>query len=137
MWRLKLRPGVTFHDGSPFTAADAVFSVERALAPTSGLKPALPNVKGARRVDDLTMDIVTSSPTPVLPVALSGLRIMSRSWAVKHKAERPQNFREKEDTFSSRNANGTGPYRVPKSGRRRAHGARRQPALLGKARQRG
>ena len=30
-WRFKLRPGVTFHDGAPFTADDAVFSIERAL----------------------------------------------------------------------------------------------------------
>ena len=34
-WRLKLRPGVTFHDGAPFTADDAVFSIERALAAPS------------------------------------------------------------------------------------------------------
>lgn len=29
-WTLKLREGVTFHDGSPFTAADVVYSLERA-----------------------------------------------------------------------------------------------------------
>ena len=34
-WRLKLRPAVTFHDGTPFTADDAVFSIERALAAPS------------------------------------------------------------------------------------------------------
>src|SRR5438105_12146215 len=31
-WRFKLRPGVTFHDGARFTADDAVFSIERAMA---------------------------------------------------------------------------------------------------------
>ena len=30
-WRFKLRQGVKFHDGAPFTAEDAVFSIERAL----------------------------------------------------------------------------------------------------------
>ena len=34
-WRFKLRPDVKFHDGAPFTADDAAFSIERALAKTS------------------------------------------------------------------------------------------------------
>ncbi|APV50892.1 hypothetical protein BWI17_15065 [Betaproteobacteria bacterium GR16-43] len=109
-WRFKLRPGVKFHDGTPFTADDVVFSVERALSPTSAVKSSLPNVTGARKVDALTVDIVTNGPTPVLPAALTNMRIASKAWMEKHNAAKPQNFSAKEDTFVSRNANGTGPY---------------------------
>ena len=111
-WRFRLRPNVKFHDGTPFTADDVVFSIERALSPTSQVRFNLPNVTGARKVDDLTVEILTSAPTPVLPVALTNLRIMSRAWAVEHKVERPQDYTAKQDTFASRNANGTGPYRL-------------------------
>ena len=53
-WRFKLRPDVTFHDGAPFTADDAVFSIERALAPPSQRSFQLKGVKSASKVDALT-----------------------------------------------------------------------------------
>ncbi len=109
-WRFKLRPGVKFHDGAAFGADDVVFTVERALSPTSQLRAALPNVTGARKVDDLTVELMTSSFTATLPLALTNLRIMSRAWAVKHHVEKPQNFAAKEETYATRNANGTGPF---------------------------
>lgn len=111
-WRFKLRPGVKFHDGAAFTADDAVFNVKRALEPTSQYKTALPNVTGARKVDALTVDILTRQPTPILPASLTNLRIMSRSWCEKNKVEKPQDFHAKEETFATRNANGTGPYKL-------------------------
>src|SRR5207344_783306 len=55
--RLKLRQKVTFHDGSPFTADDVVFSFQRALSDTSNFKPYLAGVKEARKVDDFTVDV--------------------------------------------------------------------------------
>ncbi len=109
-WRFRLRPGVKFHDGTPFSADDVVFSLERALSATSSVKNNLPNVTGARKVDALTVDVTTSVPTPILPDAFTNVRIMSKAWAIAHHAERPQNFAAKEDTYVSRNANGTGPF---------------------------
>jgi len=47
--RFKLRPNVKFHDGTPFTADDVVFSFQRALADTSNFKPYLAGVKEAKR----------------------------------------------------------------------------------------
>ena len=111
-WRFKLRPGVKFHDGTPFTAEDVVFTVKRALDPLSAYKTTLPNVTGAQKVDELTVDLLTSQPTPVLPLSLINLRIMSKAWCEKHKVVRPQDFKAKEETHATRNTNGTGPFRL-------------------------
>jgi peptide/nickel transport system substrate-binding protein len=109
-WRFQLQRGVKFHDGTPFTADDVVFSVERSIAPKSQQHATYPNVTGARKVDDYTVDIVTSQPTPVLPRALTNSRMMSKAWCIAHHVEKPLDFSAKEETFASRNANGTGPF---------------------------
>jgi peptide/nickel transport system substrate-binding protein len=108
--RFKLRPNVKFHDGTPFTADDVVFSIERALSATSNFKPYLQGVIGARKVDDLTVEITTGGANPVLLAQLTEVRMMSRAWADKHNVQRPQDFVNKEETYAARNANGTGPF---------------------------
>jgi peptide/nickel transport system substrate-binding protein len=109
-WRFKLQPNVKFHDGTPFTADDVVFSVERSIAPKSQQRATYPNVVGAKKVDDLTVDIICSQPTPVLPRALTNSRMMSKKWSIAHHVEQPLDFNAKEETYASRNANGTGPF---------------------------
>ena len=111
-WRFRLRPGVKFQDGAPFGADDVVFNVERALSPTSAYKTALPGVSGARKVDALTVDILTAQANPTLPLSLTNLRMMSRAWCIAHHVEKPQDYKGKEETYAARNANGTGPYRL-------------------------
>ncbi len=108
--RFKLRPNVKFHDGTPFTAADVVFSIPRAQMETSRFRPYIGNVKEVKKVDDLTVDIVTDGPAPVLVPGLTQIRIMSKAWSTKHNVLKPQDFAGKEETYASRNANGTGPY---------------------------
>ena len=111
-WRFKLRPNVKFHDGQTFSADDVVFSAERALHTLSQLKTSLQGVASVKKVDNLTVDILMKEPNPVLLNHLFQFRIMSKEWAVKNKSETPQNYTDREDTFASRNTNGTGPFKV-------------------------
>ncbi|MBL8521323.1 MAG: ABC transporter substrate-binding protein [Betaproteobacteria bacterium] len=111
-WRFKLRPNVKFHGGEELTADDVVFSVERALHPLSQMKSSLQGVKAAKKIDKLTVDLIMSEPNPVLLNHLFQFRIVSKEWSEKHKAAVPQNYKDREDTYSSRNANGTGPFKV-------------------------
>ena len=109
-WRFKLRPGVTFHDGAPFTADDAVFSIERALDKASQRKNQMLGISGAKKVDAQTIDITTAAPDAVLPDKLWLVAMMSKAWSEKHGVLRPQDYNAKQETFAVRNANGTGPF---------------------------
>ena len=111
-WRLKLREGVKFHEGESFSAEDVVFSITRALAPTSNYGIFVDTIARAEAVDPLTVDIVTKAVDPILPNKLASVFIMSKSWAEKHNATRPQNTRAREEMHTVRNTNGTGPYRM-------------------------
>ncbi len=111
-WRFKLRPGVRFHDGSAFTADDAVFSIQRALLPPSQRQFVLKGVKSVTKVDPLTIDFVLAEPDAVLPQKLVLVAMMSRSWCIAHHVERAQDYNARQETFAVRNANGTGAYRL-------------------------
>ncbi len=109
-WRFTLRRGVRFHDGSPFTADDVVFSYERAQHPNSQLRQYALPVGKPRRIDEYTVEFVQDKPNPVTLEHATTIYIMSRSWAARNKVERPLDFKGKEETFASRNANGTGAW---------------------------
>ncbi|HEU0200587.1 MAG TPA: ABC transporter substrate-binding protein [Burkholderiaceae bacterium] len=108
-WRFKLRPDVRFHDGAPFTADDAVFSIERALGPTSQRRFQMRGITGVRKVDDLTIDVLLEAPDAVLPEKFWLVAMLSKAWAVKHGVEKAQDFNAKQETYAVRHANGTGP----------------------------
>jgi peptide/nickel transport system substrate-binding protein len=60
---IKLRPGVKFHDGEPFDAEAAKFSLERHLTlPTSFRKPELAALDHVDVVDPLTIKLVLKTP---------------------------------------------------------------------------
>jgi peptide/nickel transport system substrate-binding protein len=110
-WIFNLRRGVRFHDGSPFTADDVVFSIARAREGRA-FRIYTTLVGEARRIDDHTVAFRTPKPNPAMLESLLGLSIMSKAWCEKHNVVRPQNFMEKQETHAVRNANGTGAYRL-------------------------
>ena len=68
-WEIKLRPGVLFSDGTPFTADDVVFSLDRASkVPNSPSSFAMyaKSIGRAEAVDPLTVRIETARPAPLL-----------------------------------------------------------------------
>ncbi|MGE5088007.1 MAG: ABC transporter substrate-binding protein, partial [Candidatus Levyibacteriota bacterium] len=109
-WRFHLRPNVKFQEGEPFTADDVVFSIHRQLSKRSMTKSYLVGVTDAKKVDDLTVDIMTDGPAPVLLRQLTDVRIMSKSWCEKHNVVDVQDYLAKEETYAVSHANGTGPY---------------------------
>jgi peptide/nickel transport system substrate-binding protein len=110
VWEFKLRQGVKFHNGNAFNADDVVFSLERALQPTSDMKGLLTSIDTVSKADDHTVLIKTKGPNPLLPSYLTNLYMMDKEWAEANNTVTVQNYKEKKDNFAVRNANGTGPY---------------------------
>ena len=108
--RISLRQGVKFHDGSAFTADDAVFSIKRAMSKNSQFQIYTSGVSDVVKVNDSTIDILTRAPNPVLDRQLTELRMMSKAWAEKNNSVDPWDIRGKENNFAHLNANGTGPF---------------------------
>jgi peptide/nickel transport system substrate-binding protein len=109
-WTFKLRRGVKFSDGRPFTADDVVFSLSRAREKTSQIEVYASAVGEARKIDDYTVEIDSPQFDPVFLQHLNTVYIMSKSWCEEHKVTRPQNFTAREETYTALNAMGTGPY---------------------------
>ena len=63
-WEIKIRSGVTFHDGSPLTAEDVVFSINYIVDPANEVPLAsqLTGIAGAEFVDDETFLLKTETP---------------------------------------------------------------------------
>ncbi|TMV90800.1 ABC transporter substrate-binding protein [Thioclava sp. BHET1] len=72
-WQIKLREGVTFHDGKAFGADDVVFSLKRHLDPAVGSKvnSIAKQMTEISKVDDKTVKIVLDQPNADLPTILS------------------------------------------------------------------
>src|SRR5258706_5827200 len=105
-WEFKLRPGVTFHDGTPLTADDVVFTYERARSvpnsPGSFLQY-LKHVTKTTAADPLTVIVETDGPDPIVLNELQNVWIVSRKNGTGATTS---------DYNSGKAAIGTGPYRL-------------------------
>jgi len=103
-WRFKLRQGVKFHNGDPFTSADAKWSIERTYDPAvkTMVATALTTIDHIDAPDPHTLVITTKKPDPLLPARLAfyGGQIVPRKYV-----EAVGN-----DTFNAKPV-GTGPVR--------------------------
>ena len=109
-WRFTLRAGVRFHDGSPLTADDVVFSIVRAQHPRSAYAQYARALGRPVRIDDRTVELRQDRPDPLLLEHLSAIFVMSRAWCIAHRAETPLDLKSTEENFAARHENGTGPY---------------------------
>jgi len=109
-WFFDIRPNVKFHDGTPLTADDVVFSLNRANGPGSNMQSNFVSVKEIKKVGDLKVEVTTKYPDPLLADKWAALAIMSKAWAEKNNAQNSADMTKNEENFATRNAMGTGPF---------------------------
>lgn len=105
-WEFKLREGVTWHDGKPFTAEDVAFTLKRAIdVPNNlgGFAGIIRPISNAEVVSPTVIRLTTASPVPNLPSDLTRLAIVSRHAGTDATTA---------DYNSGKAAIGTGPFKL-------------------------
>jgi peptide/nickel transport system substrate-binding protein len=104
-WEFKLRKNARWHDGSPFTAEDVLFTFKRAPnvpnSPSSFATFVKPIID-ARAKDPHTLILKTKDPHPLLPNDMSALLIVSKKFGEGATTD---------DYNSGKAAIGTGPFK--------------------------
>src|SRR6266853_2754628 len=109
-WFFDLRQGVKFSDGTPFTADDAVFSLNRANGPGSNMGSNFASVKEIKKINDYRIEVITKYPDPLLADKWAALSMMSKAWAEKNNAVNAAEMTKNEENYATRNAMGTGAF---------------------------
>jgi peptide/nickel transport system substrate-binding protein len=125
-WIFKLRPGVKFHDGSPFNADAVVWNVQKVLDQAAphfdqsqvGVTVSrMPNLVSARKIDDLTVELTTRAPDSFIPINLTNLFMASPTHWQKLLGEVPASVADPKAraaaawTAFAANPSGSGPFR--------------------------
>ncbi|MCW5696674.1 MAG: ABC transporter substrate-binding protein [Bauldia sp.] len=110
VWVFELRQGVTFHNGNAFTAEDVVFSLDRARSASSNMRQLHATVESVTAIDDYTVEVKMSGPSPIYPNNLTNTFIMDKTWSEEHDLQEVQDFAAGESNYAVLNTNGTGPY---------------------------
>ena len=97
----ELRPSVRFHDGSPFTAEDVVYTVQSALSDQVAVPSNFSFIAGAEAIDDMHVRIRLKR---VFPAALEYIAMVLPIY--------PKAYRERVGSEYSKAPVGTGPYRI-------------------------
>src|SRR6266568_7457120 len=126
-WTFKLRPGVTFHDGSAFNADAVVWNVEKVLnkeAPqfdpsqVGVTASRMPTLASARKIDDMTVELTTKEPDSFLPINLTNLFMASPvKWQKFYDTAEGADSKAKSQAAwaaFAKDASGTGPWKLSK-----------------------
>ena len=143
-WTFKLRPGVKFHDGSPFNADAVVWNVEKVLkqdapqfdASQVGVTASrMPTLASASKIDDMTVELITKEPDSFLPINLTNLFMASPTkWqAFYDKAEGADAKAKSQAAWAAfaKDASGTGPWKMSQVHAARAARTGQERRLLG------
>ena len=114
IWTFKLRPGVKFHDGSPFTAAAVVFNLDKLTnkdarqfdtAQAAQGAQYVASLKSFRAVDELTLELTAKQPDACIPYQVANIMISS-----------PANWEKLGGDWNkvALQPSGTGPWKVDK-----------------------
>jgi peptide/nickel transport system substrate-binding protein len=124
-WTFKLRPGVTFHDGSPFNADAVVWNVEKVLKQDAlqfdpsqvGVTASrMPTLVSAKKIDEVTVELITKEPDSFLPINLTNLFMASPAkWQKFFDAADGTDVKAKSQAAwaaFAKDASGTGPWKM-------------------------